>query len=172
MNLIKSAKVDPKAFGKLYEKYSERVLKYIYYRVPTIEEAEDLFGQAWENIFNGIRRLEASEELQFQKWMFMLVRNLITDKYRSTKGVCALLDEDLVDSNLNIEEDCAAKEEHEFLHKMMENLPMQQREILVLHFFSDLKVKEIAELLQISENTVSQNLSRGLKKLRIWLSNY
>jgi RNA polymerase sigma-70 factor, ECF subfamily len=172
MNLIQAAKFDTEAFGNLYAKYADRVLKFIYYRVPSMVEAEDLFSQAWEKIFKNIKNLETNEELGFQKWMFMVVRNLILDRYRSVKEGSEELSEEWPDENLNVQTSIETAEDHEFLHKMMEHLPPLQREILVLHFFSDLKIKEIAEHLEMEENTVSQNLSRALKKMRVWVEKW
>lgn len=169
MNLIQSAKINPEAFGLLYEKYSDQLLKFIYYRVSTFAEAEDLFGQTWEIIFKKIQYLETDKELGFQKWMFTVARNLITDKYRSAKEPSIELDENWSDEEPHPQRIHELKEEHLFLHEMMEHLSPLQREILGLHFFSDLKIKEIAEILDMEENTVSQYLSRSLKRLRTWM---
>lgn len=172
MNLIKAAKTDPEAFGKLYTKYSERVFQFIYYRVSSIEEAQDLFSRVWERIFDKIAGLETEEELGFQKWIYTIARNTVHDHYRASKEKWSELDEEWADGAEGPEMAAREAEEYAFLHELMEHLSPMHREIVGLHFFSDLKIYEIAQILEMEENTVSQNLSRALRKLKLWAEKW
>lgn len=172
MNLIKAAKSDSDAFGSLYTKYSERVFQFIYYRVSSIEDTQDLFSRSWEKIFDKISTLETDEELGFQKWMYAIVRNTIHDHYRASKEKWRELDEEQADEGADPAFAAREMEDHVFLHELMEHLSPLHREIVGLHFFSDLKIKEVAQILAMEENTVSQNLSRALKKLKLWTGKW
>ena len=171
--LIERAKSDPSAFGELYEAHAEAVYHYIATRVNHRHDAEDLTAMVWDSVVHHIKNLETNKLLGFKAWLFKIARNTLNHYFnqkRSTSSHEISSTEEIVEQEPDKEptplESTARQEQISQLRKLIQALPPQQKEIVALHFFSELRNKEIAELLELSEKTVASNLSRALETLR------
>jgi RNA polymerase sigma-70 factor, ECF subfamily len=163
--LLERAKKDPAAFGQLYEQHFDAVYKYFYFRTRDQEEAEDLTSSTWEKIVTHIGSFEADQEVLFKGWMFKIARNTLFEHYRRQKPQVSLEDIEVA-SQEDFTQEIHAKTEAEKLKILIQGLPEVQQEILRLHFFAELKNKEIAEIIQEEERTMAVYLSRALKALQ------
>lgn len=167
MNLIQLAKKDPKAFAELYEAHVDMLYQFVAFRVRTVQDAEDLTSQIWEKVFNKIASLHTNEDLGFKCWLFQIARNTLRDYYRQRAPFLSLDPEAQVMSHApDPHEQIQTTDEHQELKRLVQSLPNKQKETVLLSLMSELKNKEIAALLHLSEKTVASNLSRGLQFLR------
>lgn len=175
MSLIHRAKIDSNAFAKLYEEHVQAVYQYFKVRLNSRMQAEDLTSTVWESVLKNIQHLNSNKPVVFRAWLFTIARNalnkFLSEKY--TEKIIGLTDEH--EKILSIEKDpkfkVEASEEADQILILIDALPEEQRETVILRYYSDLKNKEIAKVLCVSQKTVASNLSRALKTLQDRLKN-
>ncbi|MFA6024332.1 MAG: RNA polymerase sigma factor [Candidatus Gracilibacteria bacterium] len=170
MSLIHRAKIDPKAFTQLYEEHVQAVYQYFLIRLHTKSEAEDLTSIVWEAVLKNISHLNSNKEVVFRAWLFTIARNALNKYFKEKQNQKVVeLDEEkntFKSSERSPNELAEENEDAKQIQILIEALPSEQQETLTLRYFSDLKNKEIAKLLSVSQKTVASNLSRALKTLR------
>ncbi len=157
-------KEQEKKFIESFDQYSDALFRHAFFRVSSrqvsIDLVQDAFTKTWVQITKG----EAIEN--FQAYLYHVLNNLIIDYYRKKKSVSldALSDEgfDPVGSG---ESEIVANAEREQLMKQLETLGDRDREVVIMRYVDGLPVKQIAQVLQESENSVSVRLHRAVKKL-------
>jgi RNA polymerase sigma-70 factor (ECF subfamily) len=166
--LIAQAKGDQEAFGELYERYVERIHRYIYYRTGSDADAEDLtartFMKAWEHIGNYDDR-----GLPFSAWLYRIAHNLVANWHRDRSRRQIISLEDLGQWQIN--EDgpelrAALAEDKAMLHRAISRLPADRQELLVLKFVDHLSNAEIGGIMGRSEGAVKSLYHRTLLSLR------
>jgi RNA polymerase sigma-70 factor (ECF subfamily) len=83
LEIIKSARQDPKAFGELYKLYVEQVFRYLYSRTGNVHEAEDITAQAFLTAFESFERFR--QDGHFASWLFTIARNKAIDHFRQRR---------------------------------------------------------------------------------------
>lgn len=164
---------DPDLLDRLIEQYQHRLLRYLLFLTGNREVSEDLFQETWIRVL--LRGAQYNGKARFDTWLFTIARNLVIDLSRKRTAIS--LDE-LSDSSeddrpiefpindpsplqqIQIGEDRA--EVNEVLHTLESN----SREVLVLRFFEDLSLEEIAGVTKAPLSTVKSRLYRGLASLR------
>lgn len=153
----------------LYERFAESLLAYLCQQVSHRQDAEDIllevFLAALQNA--SLARLPARRQLA---WLRRVARNKVIDHYRHR----ALLTiqpfgqvQELEDQSLTPERRVEEQEERSWLLQAMEHLSPAQRELLRLRYAQELRLTQIATLMEKSEGTVRKMLSRTLRHLRI-----
>lgn len=169
LSLIKSAAGgDQKAFGDLYERYLEPIYRYVYYRVATAEEAEDLtetiFLRAWENL-----RQDPSVDIRnFRAWLYRIAHNLTVDHHRKRRPASldqAQFMQPLQSNAPDIEEEVEQQQMEDALSAALRQLEETYRSVIVLRFFNKLSHKETAKILDLSPGNVRVIQYRALKQL-------
>lgn len=152
--------------GILFEKYHVPLYNYFFRLNYDKDLAEDLT----QNVFERIIKYKATytESFPFRAWMYRIARNVNTDHFRYKK---IKKDENIevADIQLTTENvlDCIEKrEKRERLEQALMILKKEDREILILSRFEEMKYAEISELLGISEASVKVKVHRSIKKLR------
>src|SRR5450756_614723 len=164
---------DPELIDHLIELYQHRLLRYLLFLTGKREVAEDLFQETWMRVL--LRGTQYNGKARFDTWLFTIARNLVIDLSR--KRTIASLDEmsegreddrpfeiAMVGPSpldqFQSREDCA--EVSEVLLKLEPNY----REVLVLRFYEELSLEEIAGLTKAPLSTVKSRLYRGLAALK------
>jgi RNA polymerase sigma-70 factor, ECF subfamily len=169
----KSPYESPKAFSQLYERTHLLVYRYIYglHNGPR-QEVEDLTAETFTRAWNARRNFQGDESSAIG-WLLKIARNLVIDTHRRSKvrpqfsEIPDDLDEALlVAPDASPETQVLQREQARILWKLLQTLPDQHREMLVLRYMLSWKVQDIGTHLNIAENTVSQTLRRILQKLR------
>lgn len=177
--LIERAKSDPLAFGKLYDAYYPKILRYILHRLGNVQEAQDITSEVFYKVMKGLRKFEW-RNISFSSWVYKIATNEITNHYRRKKHTFLSLDIlfskhhfELPDKT-NIEQDFIAVEKaltdhNDFLliQQLLKQLPLNYQEVLSLRFFEKKKIQEISEITGKNTNTIKSLLSRGIQKLQI-----
>lgn len=166
MNLIQRAKSEPEAFIQLYDAYVGRIYQYLLRRVGDVSDAEDLTSQTWEKALLKIHSMRSEDVSGFLAWIFSIARNELKQYFRGGKSKMSdELPEGLEDLSKGPVDLLKDQFDGAFLRDCLSALPKKQRESVELKYFGDLRNKEIALILKISEKTVASNLSRALKSL-------
>ena len=140
--------------------------KELFYRLAYsyVKNIDDALDVVQESIYKAFSSIDSLKNFDYIKtWFYRIIVNVSLDLLRKRKREIAtdeefLLNDDIgtVDNYPNID-----------LEKALEALPENYRSIIVLRFFEDLKLEEIAEILDENINTVKTRLYKGLEKLRI-----
>lgn len=168
INALDEKEVRDKGFTYIFETYYKRIYNYIYYRVNCNDEAEDLTSQVFEKVMVKIETYSESKS-PFEVWLFAIARNVINDYFRSLKKH-KIFSIDKINEPTSIEknpEEIVVKAEtNDELLKALNVLDSRERNILALKFGGNLKNKEIAEIIDITESNVGVILYRIMKKLK------
>lgn len=165
--LIQLAKEGNKeAFGRLYELYFVPIFRYIYFRVMQKSEAEDLTQEVFLKAYEVIENFKDQKKSPLN-YFFTLARNKIIDYCRKKKEVSTgeILN-NLPSRNDDPLEIIEKKEIDDILKEAIQDLTEEQREVILLKFINDLSTREIASLLQKSQEAVRQLQCRAIKILR------
>ncbi len=157
---------DTEAFGKLYDTFLDAVYRFVYFRVGTREEAEDITEIAFVSVFEHIGQYK-EQGLPFEAWLFRIARNKIIDHYRSRKPRVSLETVmEAPDENGTIEQRVEVALTKEYIMDCIRRLPASYQEIIILKFIEDKTNEEISELLDKPLAHVRVLQSRALQKLR------
>jgi len=139
-------------FGQLYDMYYDCVYRYIFVSVKNKWNAEDITATVFTKLFENkdkIIDVEASKN-----WIFRIAYNNIIDFYRKNNRI--IPSESFLDIGT---EDFGVK-------KIIDKLPEDTKKMLYLRFYGGLKFREIAETVNVAENTVKSIILRAIKKMQ------
>jgi RNA polymerase sigma-70 factor (ECF subfamily) len=164
---------DPDALGFLYEKYADPVLRYMLSRTGSDQAlAEDLAATTWERVATSIRRYE-DQGTGFVSWLFTIARRAASEHFRTLfrrkerlDGAVMAPGADLVES---AEEAYARHATATLVAAAVQRLPRNQRECLILRFYSNLSLADTAAVMGKTPNAIKQLQFRGLKALHAQL---
>jgi len=135
--------------------------------------AEDIFQDVLIKIIDTIRGGRYTEEGKFLPWAMRIAHNLCVDHFRKVKRTPAIKTSDDRDifEVINFTEDGAdvkmmKRQSHDRVRQMLDLLPDDQREVIILRHYADLSFKEIASLTNCSINTALGRMRYGLINLR------
>ncbi len=155
-------------FACIFEASYKRVYNYIYYRVYCQYTAEDLTSQVFEKAMLKIATYKQSKS-PFEVWLFAIARNVVNDYFRGQKKHRFFSLEsirELVSSKKDPEGIVIEGETNDMLSKALNTLSARERNIVALRFGGNLKNREIAEILDLTESNVGVTLYRTMRKLK------
>jgi RNA polymerase sigma-70 factor (family 1) len=169
--LQRSSEGDADAFHQLYQFHKRDVFKLVHMRLPDIEDAKDVVQDIFIDLWLKKEALQAIRDIK--PYLYVLARNQVITAYRR-KNV-QLRNESLLFEGLNTldhsaEDNTIAKELYAQINEIVEQLPETTRQCYHLSKNEGKRNGEIADLLNISEKTVRNNLSEALKRLKSHLS--
>lgn len=165
---------DVNALDELIKKHKDRIFTSIVILVKDRGLAEDIFQEVFIKIIDTLRSGSYTDEGKFLPWALRIAHNLCVDHFRKAKRSPVVLNKtdeyDMFD-NLNISEEGAEgkimkAQSHERVRQMLDMLPDDQREVIVLRHFANLSFKEIADKTNCSINTALGRMRYGLINLR------
>jgi RNA polymerase sigma-70 factor (ECF subfamily) len=159
----------PASFSVFYEQMHLPVFRYLYGLTGgPQEDVEDLTAEAFTQAWRARRSFEGGNEAALG-WLMKIARRLVIDDHRRRKARPVTESEVPVNfpaANPHPEEVAVTGEEQHLLWSLVRALPDEPREMLVLRYLLDWRVKQIAAYLEIPENTVSVSIHRTLERLR------
>lgn len=159
-NFIKKLKEkDEEALRIFIKEYKIPLYNYIYRIVYRKEDAEDILQETFLKIFKNIKNIDFKRN--FKSFIFKIARNSCIDFLRKKRKEIGFTDE-IYEKPDNFEERMKLKSK---IERLLSNLKREEREIIVLKYIENFKIKEIAEILEIPENTVKIKIFRALKKI-------
>jgi RNA polymerase sigma-70 factor, ECF subfamily len=162
---LKCQEGDQEAFGVLYDRYAEKIYRFVYYKTFDRVAAEDITASVFLKGFEKIRSFDTKRG-NFSQWLYGIARNAVIDYYRSRK-----VHEDVEDifdlgESDRTEEKIDARELLAKVEQYLETLSPRQREIVVLRVWEELSYKEIAAIVGGSEDSTKMMFSRMIRELR------
>lgn len=162
-----------RALEVLIHRYKDKIYTSIYMLVKDKYIAEDLFQDAFLKMINTMRDGRYAEQGKFLPWAIRVAHNLCMDHFRRTRQhVKVTLPDgtDIAEILSLYEPDASAMMEqrqvHNSVRKMIELLPEEQREVIVLRMYGDMSFKQIADITSVSINTALGRMRYGLMNLR------
>ncbi|PIY78795.1 MAG: hypothetical protein COY82_00585 [Parcubacteria group bacterium CG_4_10_14_0_8_um_filter_35_7] len=168
--VLRAKSGDKEAFGQLYDLYISKIYRFIYFKVSSQEEAEDLtsetFLKAWQYINSG----SSKKITNFSALLYKIARNSVIDFYRRRSQGEILGEEALFLNEESYEEDLNEKiqvrSEMEGVERNLKKLKDEYREVIILRFIEEFRIGEIAKILDKPQGAVRVLIHRALKSLR------
>ncbi len=159
---------DSEAFGALYERYVTRIYNYIYYRVGNVSDAEDLTERVFLRALHHIGSY-SHRGLPFSAWLYRIAHNLVANWHRdnSRRKDVPLDDGLLISQHFNFpEHELLQTEERDRLMQVINKLPADRQELLILKFVDNLSNAEIGKVMGRTEGAIKSLYHRTLLSIR------
>jgi RNA polymerase sigma-70 factor (ECF subfamily) len=168
VNLTQAIQGDHEAFGQLYEQYVERIFNYVYYRTGNPHDAEDLTAKVF---FRAMRRIPDYEErgLPISAWLYRIAHNLVANWHRDRGRRPEIsLDEGFasIPHSEHPEVTLLHIEEQNDLLRIIQKLPSERQQLIILKFVEHLSNAEIGQIMGRTEGAVKSLYHRTLLSLR------
>lgn len=164
---------DSHAVEVLINRYKDKVYSSLLFYVKDNYLAEDLFQDVFIKIIDTLQNKRYTEEGKFLPWALRIARNLCLDYFRKVKRNPSVKTSEYSDifDVLQLSDDAADTkmmqgQSHDRVRMMLDMLPEEQREIIVLRHYANLSFKEIAQITNCSINTALGRMRYGLINLR------
>src|SRR5690606_11912684 len=144
----------------LIDRYKSKIYTSIYLLVKDEYLAEDIFQDTFIKVINTLRNGRYNEEGKFLPWVMRIEHNLVIDYYRkerrtSVEVTCeSLYIFDVLDfTDESAETRMLREQTHKYLHRMIQLLPDDQKEVLIIRNYGEMSFKEIADVTEVIINT-------------------
>lgn len=158
---------------KLIQRHKKRVYSYILMVVRDHHLAEDIFQDTFIKVINTLRSGNYKEEGKFIQWVMRIAHNLIIDHFRKNRRIPTIENDSNFDIfetlkvfDNNVEDRMVVDQIHQDVRALIEFLPPEQREVVMLRHYSDMSFKDIAEETNVSINTALGRMRYALINLR------
>ena len=168
--LQRSSEGDTAAFQELYQLHKKSVFAIVNLRSPDLEDAKDVVQEIFMELW--LKRASLPAIRDFKPYLYVISRNHVISAYRRKNIQLkneGLLLEGLNQLDYSAEENTIARELHEQINLIVEKFPETTRKCYHLSKNEGKKNGEIADILNISEKTVRNNISEALRTLRLIL---
>lgn len=166
--LISRAKQgDKDAFGEIYNFFQKLIFRYIYFSTRNYELAKDLTQNTFFKAWKALPSVSISRG-SFRAFLFTIARNLIIDWSRSKKELPLETIENFP-SFEDPEKDLIRKEAREVVLQALSKLVEDEKQLILLRFFEELKYGEIAKVIGKKEGSVRVSIYRILKKMKSYI---
>ncbi len=161
------------ALSTLVSRYKDKIYTSIYLLVKDKYLAEDLFQDVFIRIIDTLNGGRYTDEGKFLPWALRIAHNMCVDHFRKVKRSPSIKtsdDRDIFEvlnfNEASPEQKMMQSQSHDRVRKMIDLLPEDQREVIILRHYADLSFKEIAELTKCSINTALGRMRYGLINMR------
>ena len=157
----------------LIERYKTKIYTAIYVRVKDEFVAEDIFQETFIKVINTLKAGRYSDEGKFLPWVIRIANNMVIDHFRREKRGLTVVDSEgydifeLLDFAEEAPESKLVRQQQDIdLKRIIQMLPDDQKEVLIMRHFCDMSFKEIAEVMDVSINTALGRMRYALANLR------
>ncbi len=162
-----------RAFEELLGRHQQKLYTSIYLFTKDHSQAEDIFQEVFIKIIDTLRRGKYNHEGKFLQWALRISYNMCVDSFRRNKrrptvGQTETFDifDVLQSPERNAEADMIRSQTHDKVRKLVDALPPEQREVVILRHYADMSFKEIAKLTRVSINTALGRMRYALINMR------
>jgi RNA polymerase sigma factor, sigma-70 family len=159
---------DEESFKRLYDLYKNKVYNTAKRLINDDKTAEDIVQEVFVIIYTKIYKLKHAEA--FEVWLYRIVINCCKNSYKKNKNLL-ITEDDAIENAAGAcsgdtpSELIAIKERNEELIKCINKLSEKLKTCIILYYFNEMTIREIAETLECSEGTVKSRLYKGKKAL-------
>ena len=162
--LVHAAQKNPADFKPIYQKWLKPVYRYFYFRVGNERDAEDLTSQVFLKVYEDLSHYRSRG--CFSAWLFAIARARAADFYRKVNREVPLTKADpLTDEVVLVDQVVRNDDLHQVLG-LINRLPPDDQELLLLRFVAELNYREIGNLLHRKEDAVRKAISRILDRIQ------
>lgn len=162
------------AFNDLLMRHKDKVFSYILYLVKDHETAQDIFQDTFFKVIHTLKSGAYKEEGKFIQWVMRISHNLVIDYFRKGKKFPTIESKDenndvfdYLDMCEPSVEDIMIDEQISYnVRRLVEKLPPEQKEVLIMRHYMDMSFKEIAERTNVSINTALGRMRYAIINLR------
>jgi len=166
----------------LVKRHKRRIFSYIYLITRNKELSEDVFQETFFKVIQTLKKDQYNEEGKFLPWILRIAKNLIIDHYRKVKkmpGVsCVINDEgeetsifDIIPEQSHSRDTEEARQFKEIIRSVVNDLPADQKEVVIMRMYYDMSFKEISEFTNVSINTSLGRMRYALINLKKMLEH-
>ncbi|UFT98436.1 sigma-70 family RNA polymerase sigma factor [Radiobacillus kanasensis] len=150
----------------LVQTYGKSVKKFAYTYVKDWTLTEDIAQDVFMNCYHHLDNFR--NEASYKTWIFTITANKSKDVLKSSwfKQLFRIGDKEPLNKSSSAEELYLAKNAEEQVVQSVMTLPIKYREVIILYYYEDMKIKEMQELLRVNENTIKTRLSRAKGLIR------
>ena len=165
---------DENSLALLIERHQSRIYGYIFSKVSDRDLTEDIFQETFFKVIHTLKTKKYyNEEGKFLSWVLRIASNLIVDKFRNDKKMPLKRDTEefsifsnIKDSSLDIERKLIKNQVDIDLKMIIQKLPHDQKEVIMMRYYSDMSFKEIADFTGVSVNTTLGRMRYAITNLR------
>jgi RNA polymerase sigma-70 factor (ECF subfamily) len=165
---------DENSLAILINRHQSKIYGYIYSKVSDRDITEDIFQETFYKVIYTLKEKKYSnEEGKFLSWVLRIASNLIIDKFRNDKKMPLNRDTEdmsvfskITDSSLDIERILVKNQVDIDLKAIIEKLPHDQKEVIMMRYFLEMSFKEIADFTGVSVNTTLGRMRYAITNLR------
>ncbi|RED26462.1 RNA polymerase ECF family sigma subunit [Flavobacterium cutihirudinis] len=161
------------ALSTLIKRHESKIYGFIYSKIADRDISNDIFQDTFIKVIKTLKSNSYNEEGKFLPWVMRISHNLIVDHFRKTKKMPMYRETEefsifsvMSDDSLTIESKMIAEQVEVDLKKLIEELPEDQKEVLLMRMYQDMSFKEISELTDVSINTALGRMRYALMNLR------
>ncbi len=164
---------EERALAELINRHRSKIYTSIFMFVKDSYLAEDIFQDTFIKVIDTLRRGKYYEDGKFLPWVMRIARNLCIDHFRKTKRRPSITNTEGYDifdvlpfEEINAEERIIKRETISKVRRLIDELPKEQREVVVLRHYADMSFKEIAQITNVSINTALGRMRYALINMR------
>jgi RNA polymerase sigma-70 factor (ECF subfamily) len=164
---------DERAFEELLSRHKSKIYTSIYLFVKEKSLAEDIFQDTFIKIIDTLRKGKYNEEGKFVQWAMRIAYNMCVDHFRRNKRKPTVSPTDEFDifsvisvTDENAETRIIRSQTHDKVRTLVDQLPPEQREVVILRHYAEMSFKEIASLTRVSINTALGRMRYALINIR------
>ena len=166
-------KGNERAFEELLSRHKEKIYTSIYLFVKDQALAEDIFQEVFIKIIDTLRKGKYNHEGKFVQWALRISYNMCVDYFRRSKRRPKVTPTETFDifdvlqnPEPNAEQTIIRSQTHDKIRNLVDQLPPEQREVVILRHYADMSFKEIAKLTRVSINTALGRMRYALINIR------
>jgi len=170
------AKKDPEAFGAVYDAYVKQIYRFIYFKVSSAEQAEDLTSEAFLKAWQYLK--EKRDVSNLQALLYSVARSVVIDHYRAANCVPGTisLDESISDDSSEVAsekflKDMETKFDTTLVLEKLRGLKDEYRDVVIMRYLDEMSTGEIAAVLGKNASNVRVILHRATKALAAAIAN-
>ena len=164
---------DESALAILINRHQSKIYGFIYSKISDRDLSDDVFQDTFIKVIKTLKSNSYNEEGKFLPWVMRISHNLIIDHYRRNKKMPMYRETEefsifsiMSDNVPNIESQLITTQVENDLRKLIEELPEEQKEVLMMRMYQDLSFKEISETTGVSINTALGRMRYAIMNLR------
>ena len=157
----------------LIKRHQQRLFSFIYSKVKDRDVTEDIFQDTFIKVIRTLKRGRYNEEGKFLPWIMRIAHNLIIDYFRKSNRMPSFKNTDefdifsvLSDGVFNAENRLINDQIHTDVRALVEELPEEQKQVLLMRIYNDMSFNEISENTGVSINTALGRMRYALINLR------
>ena len=165
---------DNYSFEVLLNRHKSRVFAFIMSKIKNKDLSEDIFQDTYVKVVNSLQKGKYNEEGKFLPWVMRIAHNLVIDHFRKQKKMHMVRSNNdfdifdvIKDDKINVDDRLIRDQIFSDLRGLINLLPNDQKEVLMMRYFEEMSFKKIAEHFDISINTALGRMRYALINLRV-----